>query len=286
MTSPVTPSSGPAGSFPGLGSTFDYTSLVNSLITLQSQPGVAMQNRITAEQAQLSAYQTYNGLLTNLQGTTSVMRSGTAFQGVTANVSNATGANGQTVLSASALSGAAPGSYAVKVTQVAQAEKLSGGTFASSTAPLGISGDFIINGRIVTIVSTDTLASVRDKINALNSGTNASNVTAAIVTDASSAQRLVLTSAQTGAAGINLVDGAQGVAQQLGWIDATSTIKHPTSAGGQSDNFASATASIGSQLGLTGAPGAQTVTIGGHTVSIDLATDSLTSIASAFSSLP
>lgn len=286
MTSPVGPSSGPVGSFPGLGSTFDYTSLVNSLIQIQSQPGVAMQTRITTAQAQLSAYKTYSGLLSNLEGATSLMRLGTAFQGVGATVSNATTASGQTLLSASALSGAAPGSYAVKVLQTAQADKLSGNTFTNSTTALGLAGDFIINGKTVTIAASDTLSSVSDKINAVNSGSSASGVTAAIVTDSSSAQRLVLTSTQTGAAGINLVDGVQGVARQLGWIDSTESIKHGTSSGGQSDNFASATTAIGSQLGLTGPPGAQTVTIGGYTVSINLATDSLTTLASSFSALP
>jgi flagellar hook-associated protein 2 len=256
------------------------------MIQLQSQPGVAMQTRITTAQSQLSAYQTYNGLLSNLESTTSLMRDGTAFQGVNANVSNATASNGQSILSASALSGASPGSYAVKVLQTAQAEKLSGNTFSSSSTALGITGDFLINGKTVTLSASDTLTSVRDKINAVNSGSNASGVTAAIVTDSTNAQRLVLTSAQTGSAGINLIDGAQGVAQQMGWVDVSSTIKHVTSAGAQSDNFASATASIGSQLGLTVAPGAQTVTIAGQSVSIDLGTDSLTSIASKFSAIP
>lgn len=277
--------SSPVGSFPGLGSTFDYTTLVNSLIQLQSQPGVAMQTRITAAQAQVTEYKTYSGLLSNLETATSPMRSGTAFQGVTANVSNATSGTGQSILSASALSGAAPGSYAVQVLQTAQAEKLSGNTFATGSSALGITGDFLINGKTVTLAATDTLTSVRDKINAVNSGVNASGVSAAIVTDSSSTQRLVLTSTRTGAAGINLVDGAQNVAQQLGWVDSTSTIKHVTSAGAQSDNFASDTASIGSQLGLTVAPGPQTVTIGGQTVSINLSTDSLTSIAASLSTL-
>jgi flagellar hook-associated protein 2 len=273
------------GSFPGLGSTFDYTTLVDQLITIQSQPGVAMQARITSEQAQLSEYKNYSGLLSNLETATSPMRSGTAFQGVTASVSNATAANGQTILSASASSGAAPGSYAVQVLQTAQAEKLSGGTFASSSTTLGLAGDFLVNGRTVTVAASDTLTSVRDKINAVNSGSNPSGVSAAIVTDSSNAQRLVLTSTKTGATGINLVDGAQGVAQQLGWIDSTSSIKHVTSAGAQSDNFTSATATIGSQLGLTVAPGSQTVTIAGQSVVVDLGADSLTSIASKLSAL-
>ena len=162
MASPVR-SSGPVGSFPGLGSSFDYTTLVNQLVQIQSQPGVAMQARITSAQAQLTAYQTYNGLLSNLETATSPMRSGTAFQGVTANVANATAANGQTILSASALSGASPGSYAVKVTQTAQAEKLSGGTFSSGSTALGFAGDFLINGKTVTVAASDTLTSVRDK---------------------------------------------------------------------------------------------------------------------------
>jgi flagellar hook-associated protein 2 len=277
--------SSPVGSFPGLGSTFDYSSLVDSLIQLQSQPGVAMQNRITSAQAQLTEYKNYSGLLSNLETAASPMRSGTAFQGVSANVSNATAGNGQQILTASALSGASPGSYAVQVLQTAQAEKLSGTTFADSTTALGLAGDFMINGRTVTVASTDTLASIRDRINAVNSGSNASNVSAAIVTDSSNAQRLVLTSTQTGAAGINLVDGAQNIAQQLGWIDSSSAIKHVTSAGAQSDSFASATATIGSQLGLTLAPGVQTVTIGGQSVSINLSTDSLTSIAASLSAL-
>jgi flagellar hook-associated protein 2 len=244
-----------------------------------------MQARITASQAQVTAYKTYSGLLSSLEIATNPLRTGTAFQGVTADVSNATSSTGRSVLSASALSGAAPGSYAVQVLQTAQAEKISGNTFAGGSDPLGLAGDFMINGRTVTIVATDTLASVRDRINAVNSGANASGVSAAIVTDSASTQRLVLTSTKTGAAGINLVDGAQNVAQQLGWIDSTSAIKHVTSAGAQSDNFTSATDSIASQLGLTVAPGPQTVTIGGQTVSIDLSTDSLTTIAASLSAL-
>ena len=274
------------GSFPGIGSSFDYTSLVNSMISIASQPGTAMQSKITAEQSQLSAYQNYSSLLSTLEATTATMRNGTAFQAVTANVSNATASNGQAVLSASALSGASPGTYSVQVLQTAQAEKLSGNSFSGSSTPLGISGDFVINGRTVTITASDTLASVASKINAVNSGSNASGVSAAIVTDSSTSQRIVLTSTQTGAAGINLVDGSQGVAQQLGWVDSTEAIKHATSAGAQSDNFSSATASIASQLGLSVAPGAQTVTIAGQSVSINLFTDSLTSIAASLSAVP
>lgn len=278
MTSPV-------GSFPGLGSGVNYQSLVDQIIQVESAPARAMQSRIDLANAQISAYKSYAGLLSTLETAASALRNGSALQNVLANVSNATGASGRSVLSASASAGAAPGSYAVQVLQTAQAEKLSGTTFAAGTAGLGLSGDFVINGKTISVAVGDSLAAIRDKINAQNTGASPTGVSAAIITDASSAQRLVLTSVKTGATGIDLVDGAQGVAQRLGWIDATQTIKHATSAGAQSDNFASASASIASQLGLVTAPGPQTVTVGNQTVSIDLNTDSLNSVAAKLSAL-
>lgn len=278
MTSPV-------GSFPGLGSGIDYKSLVDQMIQVESAPATTMQSRIDSYNAQISAYKSYSGLLSTLETAAKSLRDGSAFQNVLAAVSNATGAAGRSVVSASASAGAAPGSYAVQVLQTAQAEKLSGETFAAGTSGLGLSGDFVINGKTVTVASSDSLSAIRDKINAQNTGATPTGVSASIITDATNAQRLVLTSVKTGASGINLIDGAQGVAQQLGWIDSTQSIKHVTSAGAQSDNFASATTAIASQLGLASVAGPQTVTIGGQSVSIDLSTDTLNSIAGKLSAL-
>lgn len=274
------------GSFTGLGSGFDYQSLVDQMIQIASQPAQAMQTRMNTANAQIGAYKTYDGLLTTLEAAAKQLRDGTAFGGVNAAVSNAIGTGGRTLLSATASTGAAPGSYAVQVLQVAQAEKLSGTTFASGSTALNIAGDFRINGQTITVAATDTLTSIRDRINAANSGSAATGVMASVVTDSSNAQRLVLTSQKSGAAGIDVVDGAQGIAQQLGWIDSTSSIKHVISAGAQSDTFTSSTAPISQLLGLTISNGPQAVTIAGQSVSIDLATDSLTSIAAKLSTMP
>jgi len=275
----------PIASFAGIGSGFNYTSLVNAIIASESQPGVTMQNDITNLNSQVSAYGTFTGLLGTLETASKALRNGTAFGNLTATVANGTGAGGVPLLSASASAGASPGSYAVQVLQTAQAEKRSGASFASSSTALGLAGDFVINGKAVSVASTDTLSSIRDKINATNTGTSPTGVSATIISDSATSQRLVLTSQNTGASGINLLDGAQGVAAQLGWVDTTETLKHPTSSGGQSDNFASATTAIGTQLGLGTAPGPHTVTVGGQAVSIDLGTDTLTSIASKLSAL-
>src|SRR3569833_2971452 len=161
MTSPV-------GSFPGLGSGIDYKSLVDQMIQVESAPATTMQSRITSYNAQISAYKSYSGLLSTLETAAKSLRDGSAFQNVLATVSNATGAAGRPVVSASASAGAAPGSYAVQVLQTAQAEKLSGETFAAGTSGLGLSGDFVINGKTVTVASSDSLSAIRDKINAQN----------------------------------------------------------------------------------------------------------------------
>lgn len=276
---------GPIGSFAGIGGGIDYRSIVDQLIQVESQPATRIQSRIDAANAQVAGFKTYNGLLATLEAAAKNMRDGTAFGGVGTTVSNATSAAGRTVLSAAAAAGGSPGSYAVQVLQTAQAAKLSGSTFANNLSAVGLAGDFVINGRSVAVAASDSLSAIRNKINTANTGGNASGVTASIVTDSSSAQRLVLTSQKTGASGINLVDGTQGVAQQLGFIDGTTTIKHATSAGAQSDKFVSSSTSIASQLGLSVAPPAQTVQIGGQSVTIDLGADSLTSIATKLSAL-
>ncbi len=67
-------------------------------------------------------------------------------------------------------------------------------------------------------------------INAANTGTNATGVSASVVT-AGGGYQLVLTSQNTGAAGIDLVDGADGVASGLGFTDGLLTLKHVTSDG-------------------------------------------------------
>jgi len=276
--------SSPLTNFAGIGSGFDYTSLVNSIISAASGPATAMQDKIDQANSQISAYNTYTSLVGTLQTSIESLRDGSALQASTVSLANATTAGGRSILSVDAKN-ADPGSYAVQVLQTASAEKLSGGSFASSSTALGVSGEFVINNKVITVASTDSLAAIRDKINAANNGSSATGVTASIISDSASSQRLVLTSQNTGSAGINLIDGAQGLAQQLGWIDATESIKHATSAGAQSDQFASSTTSIASQLGLTTASGPQTVTIGGQSVSIDLSTDSLSSIATKLSGL-
>ena len=64
---------------------------------------------------------------------------------------------------------------------IAASQKLSSNSYGSATSELGLSGDIVIGGRSVSVTAGDTLSSIRDKINAVNTGTDASGVTASMV---------------------------------------------------------------------------------------------------------
>ena len=92
-----------------------------------------------------------------------------------------------------------PGTYQVEVRALAKQEKLRSDVVASSSTALGYSGTISVNGTDVAAVAGDTLASLRDKINAANSGTTPTGVTASIVDVSETEHYLMLTADATGA---------------------------------------------------------------------------------------
>ena len=188
-------------------------------------------------------------------------------------------ATGRTLFTATASSSASAGTYDVEVQELARANKMSGAVQASASTALGLSGEFAINGSRVAVTATDTLGSIRDKINALNAGSTPTGVTASVLSTGSSEFRLVLTADHTGAAGIELVDDTAGTLQSLGLVDGSTTLNIvPAGGGAQSFHVSSSTAAIAAMLGVT-MPPPSTINIGGHVISVDLSVDSLASIA-------
>jgi flagellar hook-associated protein 2 len=161
--------------------------------------------------------------------------------------------------------------------QLASAEKLSGNVTASATTALGVAGSFAVNGLTVTITADDTLTTVRDKVNALNSGTAPSGVAASILRSGAGA-RLVLTASNTGINGVELTDDNAGTLQTLGFTDSTVTANITSGGLTQSNRLSSGTAAIAALLGVP-LPTPSVVTVGGQTISVDFSTDSLASIA-------
>ena len=102
---------------------------------------------------------------------------------------------------------------------------------------------------------------------------------------------MILTSDNTGKDQFVILDasistgGDANILQTLGYTDGTTTIKNPTSDGAKSEAFSSSTSAIGSLLGLSSPQNSSTVQINGNNITIDLATDSLTDIATTISAV-
>ncbi len=204
----------------GIGSGLDLNSLLASIKSAEQAPLVALQQQQRSYTTKLTAYGQLSSALSALQTAAAALAKPALYTGVKA-TSSATD-----VLTASALSTAASGSYALNVTQLTQAQSLAAAGVASTTAAIGtgaattvtldfgtISGgmldpatgkytgatftaDATRTAASVTIdASNNTLAGIRDAINA----STAMGVTASIVNDGSATpNRLVLTSKQSG----------------------------------------------------------------------------------------
>jgi len=274
----------PVGIFSGVASGIDWRAMIDQIMTLERRPADILEGRVADEQARKSAYAEFRSLVNAVESASSKLRDGSAFDQVTTQTSGLS-ANGGTLLIASAAHGTAPGSYDVEILELAAAEKLGGGQFSSTSAALGFSGEFFVNGVRLSVAATDTLVAIRDKINNANSGDDATNVTASILTSGTNVNRLILTSDDAGTDGIALTDTSDGVLGQLGFLDSTTTLKNSTSSGGESDRFSSASTAVSTLLELSGSVGSQSVTIGGQSVSINLDSESLTDIAANINAL-
>lgn len=205
-------------SAPGIGSGLDVNSIVDQLMQIEKQPLNALDAREASFQSRLTSLGTIKGALATLQGAAQ------GIAGIDAVAYSATSSD-TTAFSAAASTAATAGSYSVDVTQLAQAQKLVAAGQASASAAIGggadttltlsfgtIGGGTLANGVYtgasftpnagispvsVTITSANnTLAGIRDAINAAGAG-----VTASIVNDGSGTPyRLALSVADTGAA--------------------------------------------------------------------------------------
>jgi flagellar capping protein FliD len=253
-------------SFNGVASGIQWGDIVDQLIAAESARSLTpLQNRLTLIERQRTAWGSFNNLLNSFQDVARQLRTGELFGQYSA-TGGLNASTGQAIVTATAGTAAAPGTYSVEVLSVARAQKLSSGVFADPTTALGFSGTFTIAGREVTIGPDDTLGTIRDTINSLNSGSTPTRVSAALVSGATGGVRLVLTSDVPGADGAGLQDGADGVLRQLGIMDSRTRLA------------AAADQSIASAMDVA-SPGATTISVNGRTISLDLGTDSLNDVA-------
>lgn len=207
----------------GIGSGLDVESLVSKLVAAERTPITQLARRTEGLKTELSVFGKVQSSLATLRDAASKLTSPATWGGALATSSD------PTAVTVSAGTGAAIGNVAVQVEKLASAQTLVSGTpYASATATVG-QGSITItlgawakdaDGNVtgftdkagatpVTINigdGQDTLAGIRDAINASGAG-----VSASIVNDASGS-RLTLRSTATGEVNGFRIDAAGGLA--------------------------------------------------------------------------
>ena len=177
-------------SSPGIGSGLDVSSIITQLMAIERQPLKQLETAETKIQSQISEVGKIKSALSKFRDLAAKLAS-TDFWRTT------TGTSSNSAVSITTSSTASPAQFEVSVGTLARAQTLAAPAVASSTATLG-SGTLTIQRAgggdpfNVAIEATDTLAGIRDKINAAGAG-----VTASILNDASGA-RLVMRANATG----------------------------------------------------------------------------------------
>ena len=203
-------------SSPGIGSGLDINSIITQTLAVERVPLTQLQSQASALETKLSTYGKVKSAIAALRDAASTLTR-TETWGKSAGTSSDPAAVTVTTSAATR-----PGTYALQVNQLAAAQSNVTGTFASASTILG-EGSLTIElgswnadqtaftpkvGATPVTISVgppaESLAQLRDKINASGAG-----VTASVLTDASGA-RLVLRSTLTGAPNafrINVADG-------------------------------------------------------------------------------
>jgi len=164
----------------GLASGINWTAIVNEMLTVEAAPETQMNAEETADNQKNTAYQTIGTDLTNLQKDVTTLTAPGFFNSRTTSLSNSSIAN------ATAASGTPLGTYTFKVGTLASDSVQQGSTASaklSSTNDVSglvlsaagfanpvTAGTFTVNGKTITIATSDTLQSVFDQINTATGG--------------------------------------------------------------------------------------------------------------------
>ena len=189
----------------GIGSNLPIEDLVGQLMAFERQPLTKIALKEASFQAKISAMGTLKSALTDFQNAAKALSTPAQMSPLKSSVADAT------ILSASGGAGAVAGTYDIEVKQLAQSHKLIGNTSYGATTDkvgsgkltialgsYGADGTFTVDPKKsavdITLDNTNnSLAGMRDAINASNSG-----VTASIINDGKG-NYLSLTSKTTGA---------------------------------------------------------------------------------------
>ena len=178
----------------GIGSGLDVAKIVEQMVAAEKIPLKKLEVRAEGIQTQISTYGEIKSLTSKLGDIVSKLTRDSAWNGVNISSSNSTISGTMTGI-------AAPGTYNIRVTQLAQAQTtIIGGASAAALAKdetMGAAGKIKLTmggvEKELDIGSSDTLTKIATKINEAEMGIQAS-----VVTDVDGKERLMLRSKETG----------------------------------------------------------------------------------------
>ena len=181
----------------GIGSGLDVAKIVEQTVAAEKVPLKKLEYKAEGIQTQISTYGEIKSLTSKLGDIASKLTRDSAWNGVSISSSN-------TTLSGTMTGIAAPGTYNIKVTHLAQAQTTAlGGTGGAGGSALAKDQTMGADGTIkltmgteikdIAISSSDTLTKIATKINEAGMGIQAS-----IVTNVDGQERLMLRSKETG----------------------------------------------------------------------------------------
>lgn len=207
----------------GSGSGLDLQGILTKLMAVEQQPLTELATKEASYQAKLSAFGSLQGALSALQTAAKTLTTASTYTAVGAGVTDST------IASATVTGTPAKGSYSIAVGQLAQAQVLRSNTafaatdvtFNTGTIAISVGGGAAVN--VTVDGSNNTLAGIRDAINAADAG-----VTASIVNDGTT-NRLLITSTTTGltagAVTVAVTDSGSGGSNALSLIDGASLVQ-------------------------------------------------------------
>ncbi len=256
--------------FSGISSGIDTESIISRLLQIEAIP----IQRLQVRQQQLGARQNllnqFKTRLTALSGAAASLNSATTFNPISALSSK------PEVATISGSTTAVTGTYNLEVSKLAQAHKISSSAQTSATDALNLSGAFTVNGKGVTISTTDSLTAIAQKINSAGAG-----VTASIIDGGANNAYLTLTASASGEVGTIQIGDANGtLAQTLGLTSGASAIREPIAGGATSVAFTSSNTALASLLNI-GVSGSKSFNLNGTDITVDFDTAGLQDVANA-----
>lgn len=261
--------------FTGLASSIDTDSIVTKLMQIENAAVTRLQTQQSEIQTRQNALSALKSNLSSLSSAASALNSSTAFDTVAATSSDTS------VATVTSSTGALAGTYQLSVSKLAQTHKIGSAAKSSTSTALGLTaGTVVINGKGVSITSSDSLTSIATKINSADAG-----VTASIIDGGTNSAYLTLSSKTSGASGkIQISDLSGNIASTgLGLISGSTSYRETITGGVTSSNFSDANTKLGTLLGATSV-GTKSFNLNGTDISVDFDNATLSDVATAINS--